>query len=547
MVKKYIAIAAILIIAITSLTGCDQTTKFLSGNAEQEKNTVRSDEVYIPIEKIRTLNPIISKDEDAYYVSKLVYEGMFGFDKDLSLTNVLADSYSYAADGSSVTVNLKRGVYWQDGRELTAEDVKFTIDAIAGASYSNSTLFASNISNIKYTKLTGSDPYQITIYFNNPQNISLSNLTFPIIPKHQFKNLDAAKKADLDFIPVGTGAYRVAEYNELSHIILAGNEKYHGGGKPANQLHFQIIPEKRDAINLMDVNNISITFSKEIDRDTIYTNKDVNVVNFPSNEVELIGFNFKNSALKDARVRKAIASAINTEDIIESAYFKNGIQNDTIYFPGFLGVSSTKTHNPFDIVKAKQLLRDAGYFDRDGDGQLENAVGETISVNILVNEEDQSRTAAAQIIKAGLDQLPIRTTITSKDWNGYNSDLAAGNFDIYLGGYQIKENYDLRFLLHTSYGNQIGYSNIALDALLDKMESGISQKDRQSTFLQIQDTLNTDLPYFCLLYKTYGAIASPSLKGEIYPTFLNMYQDAEKWYSLLEVPTEPKEEKGDES
>jgi peptide/nickel transport system substrate-binding protein len=132
--------------------------------------------------------------------------------------------------------------------------------------------------------------YQITIYYNNPLNISLSNLTFPIIPEHRFKNIDEARKADRGFIPVGTGPYRIEDYNELSHIILKANESYHGSAKPTNTLRFQIFPEKRDAINLMDVNNISVTFSKELDRDTIYSNKDVNVINFPSNEVELIGF-----------------------------------------------------------------------------------------------------------------------------------------------------------------------------------------------------------------------------------------------------------------
>lgn len=546
MTKKIIAITAILIIALSGLTGCGETTNFLTGSTEQPVNTVRSDEVYIPIEKIRTLNPIVTKDEDAYYVDKLVYESMFGFDKNLALTNILADNYSYAADGTSLTVNLKHGIYWHDGEELTAEDVKFTMDTIAAAVYSG-TLYATNISNVKYTKLNNKDPYQITIYFNNPQNISLANLTFPIIPRHQFKNTDAARNADQDFIPVGTGPYMVTDYNELSHVILTGNAKYHGAEKPANKLNFQIIPQKRDAINLMDVNNISVTFSKEIDRDTIYSNKDVKIVNFPSNEVELIGYNFRKAAMKDAKVRKAIASAIDTQEIIESAYYKNGIQNDNIYFPNFLGVSSTKTSISFNIVKAKELLKEAGYAERNGDGYLENALNERLTVNILVNSEDQSRVAAAQVIKEGLDQLSIQTTITSKDWNGYNSDLAAGNYDIYLGGYQIKENYDLRFLLHTNYSNLIGYTNPSLDALLDKMESGISQKERQETYSQISDTLSADLPYYCLLYKTYGAIASPALQGEIRPNFLNLYEGADKWFCMLEVQPEQPENTVDEA
>jgi peptide/nickel transport system substrate-binding protein len=547
MTKKTIAIAVIFIIAVSGLTGCGQTPNFLTGSTEQSVDTVRSEEVYIPIEKIRTLNPLVTKDEDAYYVDKLIYEGMFGFDNNLALTNILADGYSFAADGLSLTVNLKQGILWQDGKELTAEDVKFTMDTIAAAVYSGGTIYASNISNVKYTKLNNKDPYQITIYFNDPKNISLANLTFPIIPRHQFKNVEAARTAAQDFIPIGTGPYKVTDYNELSHVIVMGNESYHGVNKPDNKLNFQIIPEKRDAINLMDVNNISVTFSKEIDRDTIYSNKNVNIVNFPSNEVELVGYNFRNTALKDAKVRKAIASAIDTEEIIESAYYKNGIRNENIYFPNFLGISAKNTGISYNIVKAKELLKEAGYVDRNGDGYLENALNERLSVNLLVNSEDQSRTAAAQIIKEGLEQLPIQTTVTSKDWNGYNSDLAAGNYDIYLGGYQIKENYDLRFLLHTSYGNQIGYANPALDALLDKMESGISQKERQETYKQIGDILANELPYYCLLYKTYGAIASPVLKGEIHPTFLNLYAGADQWYCMLEVRQELQETAADEA
>lgn len=134
--------------------------------------------------------------------------------------------------------------------------------------------------------------------------------------------------------------------------------------------------------------------------------------------------------MKDANVRKAIASAIDTKEIIESAYYKNGISNETIYYPDFLGVSTTKTHYTFDIVKAKELLQAAGYYDRDGDGLAENLSNQSIVINILVNSEDQSRMAAAQIMKEGLDQLPIQTNIVSKDWSSYNADLASGNFDL---------------------------------------------------------------------------------------------------------------------
>jgi peptide/nickel transport system substrate-binding protein len=542
MTKKLIAIAAILIISLSGLTACEQTTNFLSGGtAEKAKSTVRSDDIYIPVEKVRTLNPIVTKDEDAYYVDQLIYESLFSFDNNLGLTNVLADSYAYADDGTSVTICLKQGIVWQDGEKLTAEDVKFTIDAIAAAAASGSTLYGGNIANVKSVKLDSGDPYQITVYFSDLQGISLSNFTFPIIPAHQFKTAAAAKAPDPSFIPVGCGPYEVTDYNELSHIILKGNENYSGGTVPSNTLNFVIIPKKRDAVNMLDVNDITVTFSREIDRDTTYANKEVNVVNFPSNEVELIGYNFRNPLLRDARLRKAIAAAIDTDEIIGGAYYGNGIKNDNIYFPEFLGTDSKTIAYPYNIAEAKELLREGGYFDRNGDGLLENAANQTINVNILVNSEDPSRTAAAQIIKEGLDQLLIRTTVTAKDWAGYQADLAAGYFDIYIGGYQIRENYDLRFLLHTNYGNPAGYSNLVLDTLLDKMESGISPEEKQAAYAQIKDILDVDLPYYCLLYKTYGAIASPSFRGEINPSFRNLYQGADGWYAEVEVPPGPAE------
>ncbi|MBR0596699.1 ABC transporter substrate-binding protein [Sinanaerobacter chloroacetimidivorans] len=541
MLKKFIAIGTAVLIAASGLTGCGETTSFLGGNPEEKVETVTSSEIYIPIEKIRTLNPVIAKDEDAYYINKLIYDGLFGFNENLGLVSQLADSYSYSQDGSSVTLNLKRGILWHDGQEVTADDVKFSIEAYINASYTNVTLYTSYVQNISSVKLVKNDPYQLEVYFKQNNQISLENFTFPIIPKHKFKSLDATRTASEGFIPVGTGAYRVVDINELSHIILKGNENYHGGYTPKNTLHFQIMPDKVNAINLMEVNNISLTYSKEIDRDTIYTNKDVNVVPFPSNEVELIGFNFRNNALVNKKVRQAIACAIDTQEILEAGYFKNGMFNDNIYYPNFLGVASSENNYKFDITRAKALLTEAGYIDRNGDGLVENALNEEVSINILVNAEDQSRIAAAEIIKKGLDKLPIRSNIITKDWNGYQSDLASGNFDIYLGGYQIKETYDMRPFLHTGFGNVIGYSNPALDLLLDKMESGISVKDRASTYTKIKDILTDDLPYFCLLYKTYGAIASPSLQGEIKPYFNNLYHGCEKWFNVYEIPADKNE------
>lgn len=535
MLKNFFIILIITVLTASLITGCGENNGFL-GETLEEKEMITSSEVNISIEKIRTLNPIITKDEDAFYINKLIYEGLFGFDKDLNIISVLADDYTYGEGGYSVAIKLKKGVKWHDGRELTAEDVKFTIESYQNASYTGNTLYTSYINNIKYVKLDREDPYRLEISFITNDNISMSNFTFPIIPKHQFKNVSAAKLASEGFIPIGTGPYKVVEYNELTHITLIGNELYYNGNIPQNTMNFQIMPDKLAAINLMEMNNISLIFSKDIDRDTLYSNKDVNVVSFISNEVELVGFNFKNSNMKNKKVRKAIANAINVKEIIEAGYFKNGIINDNIYYPNYLGIKSDENQYHYDILNSRKLLTEAGYIDRDGDGIVESVNNEKLVIRVLVNSEDQQRIAAAQIIKNGLDKLPIESFIIYKDWTSYNSDLAKGDFDIFIGGFQFRENYDMRSLLHTNYANVIGYSNPALDILLDKMESGISSEEKKNTFTKIKNILNDDLPYYCLLYKTYGAIASTALEGEIKSNFYNLYNGCQTWKCVYEKP-----------
>jgi peptide/nickel transport system substrate-binding protein len=537
MTKRILAIFLLGIMAIGILTGCGENTNFLTGEPEVEMQTRSSNEIHIPIEKVRTLNPIITKDEDAFYMNKLIYQSLFEFDENLTLRGMLADGYTYENNKASVRINLKKNIKWEDGEEFTAEDVKFSIESHMRAASTGNSMYASNVSNIKSVSLVRGEPYQVIVHFISTDKVSMADFTFPMVPQHQYRSVDNILRQAEEFICIGMGPYKITEYNELTHIRMEGNELYHGE-TPGNILNFRIMPDKSDAVNLMEVSDLAISFSKEIDRDTAFAHKDVDIVSFASNEVEFVGFN--NQVLTDKRIRQAIAYSIDRELILGSGYFSNGILNDNIYYPNYLGVKSSDLVYKMDIEKAKQLLIEAGYIDRDGDGIAENVNDQELTINILVNSENQSRVAAAQIIKTGLERLPIRSNLIIKSWDEYNSDLAGGNFDIYISGFQINESYDLRPFLHSGYENVIGYTNLNLDALLDQMSMGLTNEEKVNTFITIKEILIEDLPYFCLLYKTYGAITSPALQGEVKPLFNDLYNGCESWSYVYEVVEEAK-------
>lgn len=539
--KKRIPLFLALILTVSTLfTGCESGVDFLMSGPEESETVMTSSDIYIPIETVRTLNPIISKDEDTYYIDKLIYEGLFELDKNLQAQPLLAQSYSYDDDGYSIVINLKPGVKWHDGNSFTAQDVKFSIDCYLNVQYSDLSVYSGYTDNIRSAKVK--NDLTVQIYFKNNTDVSVEKLTFPILPKHKFKSVSSIRNSTEKFVPVGTGPYRAESVDVNKEIILAANTAYHGGTKAQNRVCFRVLPDRLDAVNLFGINDLTTTFSKNIDRDTLLNNKEVQIVSFPSNEVELVGFNCQRPALSNAQVRKAVAHVIDVEEILESSYYNSGIRSDNPYYPGYMGFSSGEQLLSPDVKKAKKLLEEAGYLDRNENGFVEDADGKEISIDILVNEEDASRVAAAQIIRAGLSKLPIHVLVTQVSWDTYRSKLASRDYDLYIGGYRIQDNFDLRFLLRSGMNNPAGYTNPELDDLLDKMESGITAEEKRGTFEKVKAILIDEMPYYCMFYKTYGLISSKGLTGETEPYFFNPYNGCENWSVTYTIKNTDKNE-----
>ncbi|MHC1723653.1 MAG: ABC transporter substrate-binding protein [Aminipila sp.] len=543
MIKKglIISFAILICIGIIVYSQHGQVYNLLNKSDKEKIVYTESQTVKLPMEKVRTLNPITSKDSDTYQISKLIFESLFNLDENLSLTNGLATSYNYAPDKMSVTIDIKSDSYFSNGSNVTGEDVKYSIDNYIAAAASNNTIYSSYVSNIKSVSVGKNDEYSVVVKFKNKSDVSMENFIFPIVSERNFGKYQAYKVTSSNFIPVGSGAYAIKKYNDISELELAAND-YYSGVKPTNTLSFTVLPEKEDVIPLLEVNNIALGCLQELSRDTLVSEKKINTSNFVSNEVEVVGYNFSKEAMANKKVRKAIAYAIDTKSLNESAYYKNGIACDTIYFPGYLGIKNTGDHYKYNLEKATKLLTSANYLDRDENGYLEDKNENELTVDILVNGADQSRKIAAEAIKASIDKLSISSRIIyATDITDFNSKLNSKNYDIFVGGMKINETYDLRSMLHSAYNNPIGYSNEKVDKLLDKLKSGITQEQKVEDVKAIKDIIIDELPYYCIVYKTYGALTAECFNGNTNSyMFNNIYKGCENWYSKYPA-TEPSE------
>lgn len=523
----------IIIIAVVVLAGAVSTAAIVKGDVgvkEKEEAHVEykpMKTVFFAMDRVETLNPLISSDSDVFYISQLVYSSLFRLDDTLNIENDLVKSYKTNAAEGSVSIKLRQNAKFSDGSSLTASDVSYTINRIL--SIGSESPYYSYVSKIH--SVHTSDTYSLTITFENPGDAALDNLVFPIVSSRDYST-DNNKV-------LGSGPYRFGAYDK-KELNLKPN-KYYYGEKAENSLKFRVISDKSRTTGLMTMEAVTACVSRDQDADADAEDKDLKVTGISSCEMEYLGFNFKNKVLAQKEVRQAIAKAIDTGSLISDNYGGTGIQSDSLYFPGFLGTENKKDAYELDQKGAADLLEKAGYKDSNEDGILENDKGRKLSLTILVNQNNGSRADTARTIAGALSEIGIQTKVKSLSWDEYRAAIEEGDFDLYLGGYKFDKKSNLRAMFSSS--NPISYKNPELKALVNKLETCLTAKKQKEVYETLKPYLSEELPYYCLLYKTYAFITVPNFTASEIPTFFDIYRGCGNWQWSKTVTIEPEDEK----
>jgi peptide/nickel transport system substrate-binding protein len=148
-----------------------------------------------------------------------------------------------------------------------------------------------------------------------------------------------------------------------------------------------------------------------------------------------------------------------------------GVLTDSLYFPGYWGVKNDGDSYPHNPAKTMEILNKLNYKDPDGDGILEDGEENKLSLEILINEGNESRKLASEQIAEDLGKAGFEVTIRQEPQDVYLRSLQSLNYDIYLGGAKMGENYDLGSLLRSYSGNPAGFVNPEVDGILDVLRS----------------------------------------------------------------------------
>jgi len=323
---------------------------------------------------IRHYNPIMASDGRSLLVMSMVFDPLVSYDDEMNIVPWLATDWEISTDGLTLTFNIVDNAKWHDGEDLTAEDVKFTIDFYKEQEAPYDTALMSRIDSVE----TDGD-YTVILHMTEPYAWVLYDLEdVPIIPKHiwQDKTWDWAMHPDA--MPIGSGPFKWDSYLDGEWIKLIANEDFWMEGKPhLGSFTVRVISESSARYLAMSTGEVH---SERYELDTGFIDAvaaDPNMA--PLEDTWCVGmwdyvlsFNQRTDpTLQDPVVKKAIAYAIDKQQLVDIARLGYGTATDTFIPSAFFGPAyddpDAVTYE-YNVFLANQILDAAGYLDTDADG-----------------------------------------------------------------------------------------------------------------------------------------------------------------------------------
>lgn len=490
----------------------------------------------------RYVNPILASTNDADMdVTKVVYSSLFRLGSDLSLKNDLATNVETSADGKTYTIQMREDALWHDGKNVTADDVIFTIESIQKSDYNSP--IAPTFQGVVVKKVDDK-----TVQFTLQKTAYapfISSLTVGILPKHVWENIPAktASFAEQQLRPIGSGPFKFKEIitkkktGEITSMSFVRNNEYYGQKAHIDTLVFTFLNTHEEAIAALTANKVDgIGHLPSSLRASLEQRSSTQIKKLLLPQYFGLFLNqSKNPILNDAGVRSALDLAIDRNDIVQQAL---GGQGEPLGMPIPSGMFSFPTirDSVYDSEKAKQNLDDAGW--KVGEDGIREKGGKKFEVTITTTDW-QEYIKTAELIKEKWEAIGVKTNIQSVSTAVIQQTaVIPRQYEILLYGESLPANPDPYPFWHSS---QIKSPGLNLSLLQDKDIDKLLENARTSTdpqkrkellqsfierFLDIRPAIVLYRPYYLFAQRTQVKGATIEQGGLPSDRFNNI----EEWY-----------------
>ncbi|HSB72552.1 MAG TPA: peptide-binding protein [Candidatus Methylomirabilis sp.] len=487
---------------------------------------------------ISGLIPNITSDSASHEVGGLIYSNLVRTDKDLRLEGELAERWDISNDEMTVTFHLRRGVKWQDGDEVTAEDVDFTYRYMVDPK--TPTAYGEDFRQIRQAEVVDRYTYRVT--YEKPYSPALLSWGIWILPRHilepAWKLGEDLRATRQNTHPIGSGPYVFREWKTGEKIVLEANPKYWEGPPYLNRVVYRIIPDQSTIFLELKARNIDMSGLTPIQyrRQTDYPafGKAFNRYRYLANGYAYLGFNLLDPRFQDKRVRQAMAHAINKQEIIDGVLLGLGQPAVGPYKPGTWWYKADVKTFPFDPERAKALLAEVGWRQKNSDGILTRD-GKPFSFTIRTNQGNQVRQQTAEIIQRRLRAIGVDAKIHIVEWAAFiNTFIRKKDFEAIILGWGLGLDPNQYDIWHSSKAgpdelNHISYKNPEVDALLEAGRRTFDEAKRKAIYGKFQDIMAEEQPVVFLYVPDALPVVSSRVRG-IEPAPAGISYNFTKWY-----------------
>lgn len=539
---KRIVILVLILMVVMGAAGCKKNPQQLpepdGGNQQSEEPQRGGTLVVGSMQEPENLNPILTRTVAASELENLIFSGLVKINDqmrwvpDLALEVPTLENGGVSPDGLIVTYKLRDNVKWHDGEPFTAEDVLFTYKAIMNPK--------NDVPSMKgYEKIAAveaPDAYTVVVRYKEVYPAYLSNFPF-ILPKHLFPNGTDLSKSEFNKKPVGTGPFKLQEWKAGERLLLAANKDYFLGEPYLSQIDYRLIFNSNSLIMKLKTGDIDLV-AGGISPDKIERIRQIkNVKGYIKTNLvwEHFDFNLNNPLFKDKAVRQAIAYAIDTQGIVDNILDGAGIATSGSLSPLSWAYKDLPQYER-DVDKAKELLAQAGWEDKNKDGIIEKE-GEKFIFNSSTTAGDIIRERVQAEIQKQLSEVGIQMNIQNYSSNVLFEDILKNRkYDTIMFAWLLTPDPDQIELWHSAYTppkgrNFIAYSNEEMDKALEEGHSTLDFAKRQKAYFKMQEILTDDLPVISLYFNANISAANEKLMNyKPNPTFQTNYWNAHEWW-----------------
>ena len=446
------------------------------------------------------INPAMDEHGE---INILLFNGLTAHDGENQVVPCLAKRWTFDEASCTYTFYLEEDVKWHDGEPFTAEDVKFTIEAIMDPD--NGSENAPNYEDVE--EITVLDEHTISFRLSAPNAAFLDYMTMAALPKHLLEGEDM-QTSGFFRAPVGTGPYKLAGWDEGQAITLERNEDYFQGPANIGTIIFKIVPDDNAKALQMQAGELTLAHLTPKDTQLFQGKEGYAVYEMETSDYRGILFNFSNPYWTENRdLIPAICYAIDRQAILDAVVLGRGV---TAYGPLQRNVYNNEDVERYDYdpARARSLLEEAGCVTGENGFYTRN--GQEVGFVLSVGAGDQVRLDMAQAAAQQLQAAGINCTVdvpAKVDWGGQMAYLIGWGSPFDADDHTYK-------VFGTGKGaNYSGYSNALVDQYLTEARQSDDPAVRKAAYANFQTALAEDPAFAFICYVDADYVASSALRG----------------------------------